>query len=336
MAVYEPRVRSFFLSGLLASAGILVFLIFRPYVPSLLLAFVLTVIFQPMFRAILKRVGHREGLAAILTTLLIIIIILIPLAVFATLVVREIAGVLATPNSVIFHISQLRLPAGLQRFNGELQLYAQNLLNGLVNDFGNIFNNLTQFFIDVVLIIMSLLYLFKDGRKFHKEILNALPFTKAQTEKLSIDVETGIRAIIGGYLLIAIIQGIVSGFGFWIFGVPNPALWGFVTVIAALVPTFGTSLVNIPAIILLFLGNHIGAGIGLTIWWLTAISIIDNFIGPMFISGRIRIHVLLLIFSIIGGIKFFGALGFLIGPLIIIFFWSVLEMFQEREAAIEG
>jgi len=97
----------------------------------------------------------------------------------------------------------------------------------------------------------------------------------------------------------------------------------------------GTSLVNVPAIAFLFVTKHTGQGIGLIIWWLGAVSIIDNFVGPKFISGRVRIHILLLIFSIIGGLQVFGALGFLIGPLVMIFFWSILEMFQDRDTERE-
>lgn len=331
MPIYDAKVRSIFLGVLLAAAAVLVFLIFRPYIGSLLLAFILSVIFRPLFMSILRRTGHRDTLAAVITTILIILIILVPVAIFATLVFREIGSLLAAPDSVILHPSRIHLPQVLQKANVDLKTYAQNTLNGFINDAGNIFHNVTQFFVDTVLTIISLIYLFKDGHRFRKAILNALPFTKTQGEKITEDVATGIRAVIGGYLLVAVIQGILSGLGFWIFGVPNPALWGFVTVIAALVPTFGTSLVNIPAIIYLFYTRHTGGGIGLLIWWLAAVTIIDNFVGPKFISGRVRIHVLLLIFSIIGGLKIFGTLGFLMGPLIVIFFWSILEMFQDRD-----
>jgi len=336
MATYEPRVRSIFLSALLAVATVLVFLIFRLYVASFLLAFVLTIIFRPVFLRILKRVGNRETLAAILTTILVVIIILIPVGIFATLIINEVADVLASPANIIAHLSNLQHLSIVQRYHIDLKTYAENALNGFVHGIGGLFHNVVQFFIDAILTLISLIYLFKDGGNFSRVILNALPFTKVQAEKLSEDITIGIRAVIGGYLLVAIIQGLVSGIGFWIFGVSNPALWGFVTVIAALVPTFGTSLVNVPAILSLLFNHHIGAGIGLTIWWLTAISIIDNFIGPRFISGRVRIHVLLLIFSIIGGLKMFGALGFLIGPLIVIFFWSILEMFQDRDSDRES
>jgi len=335
MPIYDARVRSIFLGVLLGVATLLVFLVLRPYLSSLLLAFVLAVIFRPMFMKVLRQTGHRDMLAALLTTLLIIVILLVPVAIFATLVFREIGSVVASPDQFILNISKIHLPQIFLRANIDVKTYAQNLFNGFINDFGAIFQNVTKFFVYSVLTLVSLVYLFKDGHKIRRSILNALPFTKTQAEKLSEDMAIGIRAVIGGYLLVAMIQGAVSGIGFWIFGVPNPALWGFVTVLAALVPTFGTSLVNVPAIAFLFVTKHTGQGIGLIIWWLGAVSIIDNFVGPKFISGRVRIHILLLIFSIIGGLQVFGALGFLIGPLVMIFFWSILEMFQDRDTERE-
>jgi predicted PurR-regulated permease PerM len=139
----------------------------------------------------------------------------------------------------------------------------------------------------------------------------------------------GIRAVIGGYVLVAVLQGFISWIGFWIFGAASPAIWAMLTLVAALIPSFGASVMYALVILSLLLQHHIGGAIGLFFWWIVAVSIIDNFVGPKFISGRSKINIILLLFSILGGIKLFGPAGFVIGPTIIIFFWSVLEMFQE-------
>jgi predicted PurR-regulated permease PerM len=327
----NQRIRDYFLTGMLAIAGILVFLLFRPYISILLLAFVFAVIFNPLFLKILKLTGKKEVLASILTTVIVILIFLVPLIIFGSLVIRQLSSVLQSPDQLLINVSNIHLPGILERANLDLKAYIENILAGFINDAGSIFSNLAKFFVYLTLTFLSLIYLFKDGHKIRRSLLNALPFTDAQSKKLTEDLAAGIRAVIGGYILVAVIQGIVSGFGFWIFGVPNPALWGFLTVLVALIPTFGTSLANIPAILYLLINGQMGHAIGLTIWYVAAISIIDNFIGPRFVSGRVRIHVLLLIFGIIGGINMFGTLGFIMGPLIIIFFWSILEMFQKED-----
>ncbi len=176
-----------------------------------------------------------------------------------------------------------------------------------------------------------MIYLFKDGLRIREALFSTLPFTHEQREKLSNDLAAGVRAVIGGYILIAIIQAVVSSIGYTIFDIPNPALWGFVVFFCALLPTFGSGLVNIPMVAYLFITHHTGAAIGFFIWYAVSIGIIDNYIGPRFISGRVDIHPLLIIFSLIGGLSFFGPIGFVTGPLILILFWSILGMFKQRE-----
>ncbi len=329
----QEKIQAYFLYTLLIIAAILVFLIFKPYIPVLLLALVIAVIFRPFYLWMLRRTGGNESFAAALTTAVILLIVIVPLAFFGYLVFKEISSSIAQPNKFLAQLSGTHLANVLQRIDVDLRTYIKNLFGNFFSQIGSVFSNVAGFFVYFVLTVFTLFFMFKDGPRIKDALFADIPFTHQQKTKLSDDIEKGIKAVIGGYFLVAIIEGIVSGFGFWIFGLPNPALWGFVTMVAALIPTFGTSLVNIPAIGFLFLTKPIWHGIGLSIWWLAAISVIDNYIGPRFISGRVNIHILLLIFSIIGGLKMFGPMGFFIGPLILIFFWSIMEMFQTKDKA---
>ena len=332
----ENRFQDYFLNAALLISFVLVFLIFKKYVSIILLAFVLTVIFHPIFLKIKAGIGNRDMIASLLTTLLIIIIVLVPLVIFASLVFRELQSALSSENGILFHASNIQLPDYLNKLNVDFKSYVQNIINSFAGDIGNIFQNIAQFFVYLVLCIIALIYFFKDGISIRKALFSTLPFTRKQRTKLSTDLAGGVRAVIGGYILVAIIQGVVSGVGYTVFGVPNPALWGFLAFICSLIPTFGSAIVNIPIIIFLFLNQHTGNAIGMTIWYITSISIIDNYIGPRFVSGRTNIHPLLIIISLLGGLDFFGAIGFITGPLILILFWSILEMFREREEEQEA
>ncbi len=324
----RDKIQTYFLYTLLIIASVLVFLIFKPYIPILLLALVIAVIFQPVYLWILAGVRKKEAFAAALTTALILLIVIIPLAFFGFLVFKEISSSIIQPDKFLGEISGTRFSGALQKIDLDLHAYIKNIFGNFFSQIGSVFSNVATFFVYFILTVFTLFFTFKDGPRIRDALFEDIPFTSEQKSKIIADIGNGIKAVIGGYFLVAIIEGIVSGLGFWIFGLPNPALWGFVTMIAALIPTFGTSLVNIPAIGFLFLTKPLWHGIGLSVWWLAAISIIDNYIGPRFISGRVKIHILLLIFSIIGGLKMFGPTGFFIGPLILIFFWSIMEMFQ--------
>ena len=125
----------------------------------------------------------------------------------------------------------------------------------------------------------------------------------------------------------AVTQGLLAGIGFTIFGVPNAALWGFITVIAALVPILGTSIVLTPIIIYLFAFDTLFSAIGLLAWGMLAVGLIDNFLGPKLMQRKIRIHSFLILLSVLGGLSLFGPIGFLIGPLFLALLSTLLDIY---------
>jgi predicted PurR-regulated permease PerM len=121
---------------------------------------------------------------------------------------------------------------------------------------------------------------------------------------------------------------VLSGVGFAIFGVPSPIIWAFVASIASFIPSFGTGLVMIPAVIFLFASGSIPSAIGLAIWGLVVVGLVDNLVGPILINrSGFRIHPLFILISVLGGIEFFGIVGFIAGPVIIGLLFALLEIY---------
>ena len=150
-----------------------------------------------------------------------------------------------------------------------------------------------------------------------------------------------INSIIRGTLIIAVIQGVMTGIGFAIFGVPSPTLWGSIAAIGALVPGVGTAIVFTPAILFLFFAGNTVPAIGLLVWGIVAVGLIDNFLGPVLVGRGIRIHPLFILFAVIGGIGFFGPMGFLLGPLVVSLLYGLFEiyrlfMIEKKSAGAEG
>jgi predicted PurR-regulated permease PerM len=163
------------------------------------------------------------------------------------------------------------------------------------------------------------------------------PIADKQESILFAKVVQAINGVIKGQFLVALIQGVVATVGFIIFGLPNPVLWGLVTVIAALVPTVGTSLVIIPSVVFLLITGHTGAAIGLLIWGAAAVGLVDNFMGPKLISSSVRVHPVLVLFAVFGGLQLFGILGFLIGPILMAIFVALIDMYRtDFKTYLEG
>jgi predicted PurR-regulated permease PerM len=153
------------------------------------------------------------------------------------------------------------------------------------------------------------------------------PFVDSDDEAILNKLHLAINSVFKGNLTIALIQAFMTALGFAIFGVPNFVLWGTLAGICALIPTVGTSLVLIPGIIYLVLNGMGIYALGLLIWSIGAVGLIDNLLGPRLIGKEIAVHPLLVLFSVLGGISFFGPIGFILGPLSASLFLALLEIY---------
>ena len=170
----------------------------------------------------------------------------------------------------------------------------------------------------------------KDGTAWKKIIIKLSTHGNSEDEKIINRLVLAVNAVIKGYILIGIIQGILLGLGFWIFGVPHGALWGTVAAVASLIPTVGTALISVPAIIFLFLGDHTGAAIGLLAWAVVVVGLIDNFLSPLIVGTRINVSPILILFSVLGGISFLGPVGVLIGPLSVSLLYTLISIYTNE------
>jgi predicted PurR-regulated permease PerM len=176
--------------------------------------------------------------------------------------------------------------------------------------------------------LFALFYLLRDGGKLKQDLILLSPLADDYDIKIFLKLKQAIRSVVVGSLVVGLIQGILTGIGFFIFGVPNPALWGSFAVIAALIPGIGTSLVIVPGILyLFFISTHLHA-LGMLIWGILAVGFIDNFLGPMLVNRGVHVHPFLILLSVIGGLSFFGPIGFIAGPLLVALLVALLEIYK--------
>ena len=133
-----------------------------------------------------------------------------------------------------------------------------------------------------------------------------------------------LRGVVLGYLMVALIQGVLGGLTFFLFGIPSPFFWGVVMAFLALIPYLGTGLVWIPASAIFFLNGIfqnsnvlILKGISLFLVGLVVISGIDNLLRPKLMGRKAKIHPLVILLGLLGGVFFFGPAGVIIGPLVL-------------------
>lgn len=320
----------FFLS-ILIGVLLLTFFLFLPYLIPLSVAAILAVLVQPLYKWFLGKVKN-QSIAAALTVLLAGLVLLLPLWFIIDRLVREATGLINLVSGETFDQFLTDLELRIERFlpgaNINLQAYALQTVRWMATHLGTLFAGTVSTVIEFFLGIVAFYYFVKDGKFFLRSLMVMSPLPDVQDQVIFQRLEIAVTSIIRGSIFVALLQGVSSGIGFAIFGLPSPTLWGGVTAIAAFVPGIGTGTILIPSVLYLYLtGNTFGA-VGLAIWGVVAVGLIDNTLGPILVGRGVRIHPFFILLGVIGGIAFFGPLGVLLGPLVISLLVALLDIYS--------
>lgn len=331
----QPKtIEKYFFFGLLFATFIFTFLIFRPFWAILILGISFSIVLQPIYEWIKKILPG--WLASLLTVLLFTIILCGPIFAIETMVFNQSQEVYKTAilnsdkgpmiESINNGINSI-LPSGV---TFDINQKITDFISYVTSNIAAIFSGAISAFFSFILMLLIMFYFIKDGAKWKKTLVIFSPLPDKDDEKIITRLVQAVNAVVVGYLFIALIQGLMLGFGFWIFGVPHGALWGTVAAIASLIPTIGTALISIPAIIFLFLTGNLSAAIGLLIWAALAVGMIDNFLSPIVVGTKINISPMLILFSVLGGISLLGPIGILVGPLAISLLYTLISIYRNE------
>lgn len=331
----HQRIQLTALSIIFALVAIAVVWMWWPFLTLLAMGVILAVLFQPIYNNILHKT-RSEVLSASLTIFIILLIVIAPLYLIGQLLFNELVTLY---NNYQNNGSLFNAGVAIDALPGPIKDVVQNFVHDLTQKFSgfaantfagitSVLSNVAGFFLSFFLVFFTVYFLLRDGDQAKKFFNSILPISKKHENLLVTKLESAVNGVVKGMFLIAIIQGSMATLGFFIFRVPNPFLWGAFTVLAALVPTIGTSISLVPAVLYLFLTGHVGLGIGMAIWGITAVGLIDNIVGPRLVGSRVNLHPLLVLFSILGGVNLFGFLGVLLGPIFMAIFVTLLDIYR--------
>lgn len=327
----HQKTQLYFFFLLFAAVAVVCFFIFLPYLALLILALSLAVAVEPWYHGITKFCGGHRGIGALLTMIIVAIVILTPLTFIGLQVFNEsknLYAYISNNQAIVIEAITHKIQIAWPGFNFEPSAYLQQFAGSLTTNLTAIFSSTFSTFIQLLLGLVALFFFLRDGDDFLKYLVTASPLDDGYDKKIVFKLKEAINRVVRGNLLLGLIQGVVASLGFIIFGVPNPALWGSLVAFCSFVPTIGTSLITVPAIIFLFLTGHHLPALGLTIWVILVVGLIDNLLAPYIIGRGSKIHPLFLLFSIIGGVVLFGPIGILLGPLSISFFFALIEIYH--------
>jgi predicted PurR-regulated permease PerM len=324
-----------FFFGFMAIVGYLVWEMVTPFVSALALAAIIVTICYPLHVRIIKKTPWKnETLAALITTVLVLLIVIIPLFLIASALVNEAVSVYKIVNAeqIGFEDSlnsiEIMIQGYLPGFELNATEYLKQAASWLALNLGAIFAGTASTIFLFFISIIGSFYLFRDGQSFIKSLVRISPLPDSQDEVIMKRLARAVRSVATGTVLIALIQGTLTGLGMWIFGFERAILWGVIAAFGALIPSVGTTIVFVPAVVyLLFNGDFVPA-IGLLIWGVLAVGLIDNLLGPYLMSRGNTLHPFLILLAVLGGISVFGPIGFIVGPVIVSLFMVLLELYS--------
>lgn len=290
-----------------------------PFLTAMVAAAIIVYVFYPEFKKLNKRIKNRS-LCSLIMVIIILLIIIIPLFFIINALFIEAANFYQSVKIVdLTPLSEV-----VSRFTGEdvdVNLYVKDAVGAVVSfivrSASDFFFSLPQKVLIVFITIFIMYYFFKDGDKLVDLIGRLFPVHSDHKNELLSEFNKVVYATIYGVLVSAVVQGLIGTLGLVIFDVSSPIIWGSIMVLTAMIPFIGTWIIWLPAAIIKISHGDLFNGVGLLLYGILLVSTIDNFIKPKLISGRSKIHPILIILGVFGGLKAFGVIGIMIGPLLL-------------------
>ncbi|MEO5646685.1 MAG: AI-2E family transporter [Candidatus Paceibacterota bacterium] len=332
-------IQRYFFTALLFLAFAVGFIIFWPFLITIILGIVFSVLLHPLYKWIVRYVRF-PSLASFLTILSFIIILCMPLFLIGLVVIKQSQTMLdwlSTHGSLDTAVNNLTI--WLHNFfphvSFDLQAKVNAFVAGLASKGVTVFTATISTLISFLLLLLTMYYFLKDGKSWTETVIAVSPLSEESNTKIITVLQKAINGIVKGYLVIGLAQGVVTGIGLFIFHVPHAVLWGLLAAVASLIPNIGTGLISIPVVIFLFLSNKMGPAIGYALWAIFISGTVDNVLNPFVVGKQIAIHPMLVLFSVLGGITLLGPVGLIIGPLVVSLIYALTSVYK-HEMAIEN
>jgi len=330
---------------------VLSFLILKPFLVAILYAWVLAFLFYPLYQKLTKDLVHKR-IAAAITAFVIVVAVTAPFIFIGNSILEETTPVVETIKEVgikKFTCAENKvlcdkLPPFFQ--DEKILDYLTNSLffvsNLFTESITSLVKSLPKLIINFFIIIFVVYYSFLDGHKLIKKIQTQFNIPKNDLKKFLDRITEIMYGTIYAYIFVGIIQGIVAGIGYWIFGIKSFILLAVITMITSIIPYVGSYWVWLPVALFKIINGslannsaEVNLGIGLLVYSALLVASVDNILRPIIIGDRAKLHPVMVLFGVLGGIGFFGLIGVLIGPVILGVTLTFLEIYRSRLFAIK-
>lgn len=328
------NVQNAFKYTILAVLTFLFFILIFPFLPAIVFAIVFSIIFHPIYDFFIKKWHFPDTLSAIAVVLLTFIFIVTPLVLLIGLIAQEIFTFVTTFDFNGFYTWILQY-SDFKIFGYEVDLteYTESFIGVLQTagtklgeQAGGLIGVLTGTAFLFFVFLFVYFFFLRDGHLLIKKCRQILPFTREQNKQIFYDVYSTSKTVFTGYLIAAVLSGLLAYIAFFLFGIPGALIWGLSATILSLVPKIGTILIYGTGAVIAGIMGGIWMALGFIAYFIVFEVIgMQAMIRPRFVDVKIAMHPVLVFFSLVGGILTFGTIGIIYGPLIMVLFVSIFE-----------
>ena len=348
LKVSSRNMLAWFILGLLGIGLYAAYILFRPFVHTLIFAVVFAAIFHPAYAFVLRKLKGREGAASFLMLLCVTLLVILPLTL---LIMGLIPQMRQSVTSIIVWLGAGHLDEifthylnpvfdwlheeapflGISAESAKTDFIEASRRVGqeVIGLSANLVGKTLTVALHFLLFLLAFFFFMKDGGNMIARIKFLTPLREEQQERIIENMRRISKSVLVGGFLVAALQGLVGGIGLAFVGIPA-LFWGTVMVFSAFVPVLGTGLVWVPAACFLVFTGAWKSALFLTIWCGIIVTSIDTFLRPYLMRDAAGVPILFLFLAILGGIQAFGIFGLLYGPLILTFAVVMLKIYADE------
>jgi predicted PurR-regulated permease PerM len=338
----DARFRKGFLLALVVGITALFVFVVRDFLMTIFVAAILSGLTHPLYRWLRKRLWGRDVLASVVTLIVIVLLVGGPLVFIVSIVTSEairmtedvtpwVTRLINEPSQIGIYLDRIPGLPWLAPYRDVLLTKAGEAAGSLgkimVSSLSSTTRGTLALIVDFFMVLYAMFFFLIDGRRYLDTILKYLPLREAEQEQMLQRFVSVTRATLKGTLLIGIVQGTLGGIIFAILGISGAVLWGLLMTVLSLLPLIGGAIVWVPAAIILAIQGAWLKALILVGFCSLVIGSIDNLLRPRLVGHDTQMSDLLILFSTLGGIAAFGAIGFIVGPIIAALFVTIWEIF---------
>ncbi|MFN2366903.1 MAG: AI-2E family transporter [Desulfurivibrionaceae bacterium] len=344
----ENRLQQGFVLVLLAIVITVFLWMIRNFLTPLVLAAIFAGLLYPFYCRLRTWLGGRRVPASVLTLIIAVLAIGLPVVGIIGMVVNEALNIGQQLEPVVKDVLSRDTPFTKQLtdwlpFTEKLAPYRETLLDKfaaagnylgswLLSSITNVTQDTFGFLLGLFVLLYAMFFFFIYGAEMLHSLKTMLPLSAKDRDLVLDRGLTVTLASLKGILLVGALQGTLVGLAFWVSDIHGPVFWGAMVFLLSAIPGLGAPLIWVPAVVYLIATGHIGGAIGLTLWGVIVVGLVDNIVRPMVVGQGAKLPDIVILVSILGGIATFGPVGIIIGPIIAGVLDTVLNIYKRTFA----